>query len=64
MEDKKYTELVDKDFPKTIINEQALETTKKESVRFRGGVRTSLAKFQTTEAYEQYRETVLNTKLP
>ncbi len=64
MDDTKYNEIVDKDFPKTVINDQTRETTIKESARFRGGVRLSTARFPTTEEYENYRNGVLKTELP
>jgi len=60
-----WKDLIDVDLPRIgPITEQTRETTKEQSVRFRGSVRLSEGRFKTDQEYEEYRNRVLNTPLP
>lgn len=57
--------IVDTDFPDMApITEETREQTKRESLRYRGGVRISTGRFWTNEEYKEYREKVLQKAIP
>jgi hypothetical protein len=65
MTQEELVKVLDAKFPRCEeITEETREQTKKESSRYRGGVRLSNGRFWTTKEYEAFRKKTLNKSLP